>query len=101
MSTTRLFGRRLPFSGGGYFRLFPYPVVRRAGKSLNAAGAPMITYLHPWEFDPGQPRLKARAGDRFKHYLNLGKTEGRFRRMLADFRFGTVRQVLTGKLGEI
>ncbi|MBI4396456.1 MAG: DUF3473 domain-containing protein [Elusimicrobia bacterium] len=99
MSTVRLFGKTIPFSGGGYFRLFPYPFTRWGIRACHREGNPSIVYLHPWEFDPGQPRLKARWMDRFRHTVNLHKTEEKFRRLLKDFRFGTVRGVLEDCLG--
>jgi len=94
MSTTTFLGKRLPFSGGGYFRLFPYAFVRRATAKINAAGNPVITYLHPWEFDPDQPRLPAPRGDRFRHYVGLAGTAGKFQAYLRDFRFTTVEKCL-------
>ena len=65
-----------------------------ADKMKDTLGQPAIVYLHPWEFDPGQPRLRAGFVDRTKHYLNLGKTEGKFRRILGEFSFDSVRNVL-------
>jgi hypothetical protein len=53
-------------------------------------------YLHPWEIDPEQPRLGASAVSRFRHYYNIALTEARLRRLLKDFRFGTVSAALHG-----
>jgi hypothetical protein len=55
---------------------------------------PVIFYLHPWEIDPDQPRLKTGLLSRFRHYRNLGATEGRLRQLFADFRFGPMAAVL-------
>ncbi|MGQ0645182.1 MAG: XrtA system polysaccharide deacetylase [Elusimicrobiota bacterium] len=99
MSVVSWAGKNFPFSGGGYFRLLPYALIRRGIQACNRAGRPAILYLHPWELDPGQPRLPAGRLDRFKHYLNLSGTEGKLRRALADFRFDTARNVLTEGLG--
>ena len=94
-STVRLRGQNLPIGGGGYFRQFPYALTRRAIRYVNEAeGQPAIFYLHPWEIDPDQPRVRASFLSRFRHYRNLAKTEPRLRRLLADFRFGTARSVL-------
>jgi polysaccharide deacetylase family protein (PEP-CTERM system associated) len=94
-STVRMGGVNLPVGGGGYFRLFPYGWTRRGLKVLNQQeGEPAIFYLHPWEVDPGQPRLPASALSRWRHYTNLHKTEDRLRRMLGEFRFGPVSEVL-------
>jgi hypothetical protein len=52
--------------------------------------------MHPWEIDPDQPRVKgASSRSRFRHYVNLHKTEDRFRRLLEDFQFSTIRELLT------
>jgi len=97
LSTVKLFGANFPISGGGYFRLFPYPLIRKGLKSINQKeGKPFIFYMHPWEIDPDQPRVKgASSRSRFRHYVNLHKTEDRFRRLLEDFQFSTIRELLT------
>lgn len=94
-TTVRFLGRNWPVAGGGYFRLFPYCVTRRALRHLNQReGVPAIVYLHPWELDAAQPRLAAGAKSRFRQYTNLGVTEARLLRLLRDFRFGPVRDAL-------
>lgn len=99
MSTARVLGKSLPFSGGGYFRLFPYPLIRFGMEQSVRQGKPTIIYVHPWEFDPDQPRMKAAPVDRFKHYVNLDKTESKFRRLLRDYHFAPVRDVLASSIG--
>jgi polysaccharide deacetylase family protein (PEP-CTERM system associated) len=90
-STVRLGGMNLPVAGGGYFRLLPYWWTRWGiGRVNRQEGRPAIFYLHPWEIDPDQPRLDAGVVSRFRHYRNLDKTESRLRRLLAEFRFGTL-----------
>jgi polysaccharide deacetylase family protein (PEP-CTERM system associated) len=86
-STFRVFRRNVPFSGGGYFRLCPYRLVRWGLQRLNRAGVPGIAYLHPWELDPGQPVLPIRWSHGFQHYVNLKQTERKLRHLLEDFRF--------------
>jgi polysaccharide deacetylase family protein (PEP-CTERM system associated) len=99
-SCVRHLGANLPIGGGGYFRLLPYWWTRRGIQTLNdEEGQPAMFFLHPWEIDPEQPRLNAGALTRQRHYGNLGRTEGRLRRLLKDFRFGTIRQVLQQSLG--
>ncbi|HVS19504.1 MAG TPA: XrtA system polysaccharide deacetylase [Planctomycetota bacterium] len=88
-------GRNLPVGGGGYFRLLPGAVTRAALRALERRGRPAALYLHPWEFDPEQPRLPAPAFKRFRHYLNLERTLPRLERLCAEFRFGTMAQVLS------
>jgi polysaccharide deacetylase family protein (PEP-CTERM system associated) len=95
ITTTRLLGRNLPAGGGGYFRLAPYRVSRWALRRVNAVDArPAIFYFHPWEIDPGQPRVPGTSlKTRFRHYINLDKTESRLARLLNDFRWGRVDEV--------
>ncbi len=94
-TTLPLFGRNFPAAGGGWFRLLPYEMSRWMLKRVNVCdGAPCMFYFHPWEVDPGQPRpsgvsMKAR----FRHYVNLGRTAGRLRRLLNDFEWDRVDRV--------
>lgn len=95
VTTVRWLGRNWPAGGGGYFRLLPYAVSRwqiaRVNRDDQRAA---IFYFHPWELDPGQPRVReASARTRFRHYLNLDRTEGRLRRLLSDFRWGRADEV--------
>lgn len=85
----------LPVGGGGYFRILPYAWTRWGIRRLNESErSPAIFYLHPWEIDPGQPRLQAPALGRFRHYFNLGKTEQRLRALIGDFKFSTMMALL-------
>jgi polysaccharide deacetylase family protein (PEP-CTERM system associated) len=94
-STTRLGGANLPIGGGGYFRLLPYAWTRRGIDRLNTVERePAIFYLHPWEVDPAQPRMKVGAVSRFRHYRNLDQTEKRLRQLLQEFRFAPAGEVL-------
>jgi polysaccharide deacetylase family protein (PEP-CTERM system associated) len=86
-STLSLLGWKLPFGGGGYFRLLPYPLVRLGLRRANRAGIPAVIYLHPWELDPAQPRVPVRWRHRFQHYVNLDRTEAKLKRLLGDFKF--------------
>jgi polysaccharide deacetylase family protein (PEP-CTERM system associated) len=96
ITTLCIGGKNIPISGGGYFRLFPYAFTRWGLRRINREeGRSFIFYLHPWEIDPGQPRMSnAGLKSRLRHYLNLNRTEERFRTLLKDFRFATVREVL-------
>jgi polysaccharide deacetylase family protein (PEP-CTERM system associated) len=95
MSVLEMFGRRFPFCGGGYFRLFPYSYTRFCMKKVNEQGRAVVFYLHPWELDPEQPRIKnLSASQKFRHYRNLDQTERRLGRLVNDFQFTTVREVL-------
>jgi polysaccharide deacetylase family protein (PEP-CTERM system associated) len=98
VTTLRLNGRNLPCSGGGYFRLLPYALSRWMIERVNAQDrSPAIFYFHPWEIDPGQPRV---AGidlkTRFRHYVNIPRMERRLQRLLRDFRWGRMDRVFLG-----
>lgn len=94
-TTLPLLGRNLPAAGGGWFRLLPYEASRWMLRRVNAQEqAPCLFYFHPWEIDPGQPRQAGvPAKTRFRHYVNLRRTEGRLRRLLNDFAWDRVDRV--------
>jgi hypothetical protein len=82
-------------AGGGYFRILPYEWTRWGISRVNRLERlPTIFYLHPWEIDPDQPRLKAGLLSRFRHYRHLDETEARLRRLLNDFSFAPMSAVL-------
>ncbi len=89
MTVVVFLGRRIPAGGGGYFRLYPDFFIRRNIRKVNAENRPVIVYLHPWEFDPEQPRVKgAGFGNTFRHYCNLKKTADKLDNLLTNFMFG-------------
>jgi polysaccharide deacetylase family protein (PEP-CTERM system associated) len=94
-STVRLGGANLPIAGGGYFRLLPYGWTRWGiGRVNRVEQRPVIFYLHPWEIDPGQPRLPVGRVSRLRHYRNLDRAEPRLQRLLRDFAFAPLDRVL-------
>lgn len=94
LSTLRWLGRGWRIAGGGYFRLYPLWVTRWGIRRINAEGHPAVVYLHPWEFDPHQPRIHGLGFvSHFRHYCNLARTESRFRRLLRAFDFGPISEV--------
>lgn len=95
ISTVRRLGRNWPVGGGGYFRLLPYSVSAWGIRKVNEEdGKPAIFYFHPWEIDPGQPVVQqASAKTRFRHYINLARTEARLQRLLRDFAWGRMDEV--------
>jgi polysaccharide deacetylase family protein (PEP-CTERM system associated) len=98
MSAASFLGVKVPVSGGGYFRLLPYWVTRRGLAQVNRKlGRPFTFYLHPWEVDPDQPRFEVSWLSRFRHYNNLHRCEPRLERLLGEFRFGTMREVLRAR----
>jgi len=96
MTVARFLGCAVPVAGGGYFRLLPYGVTRWGLRQVNRRGQPGVFYLHPWEVDPDQPDLRDRASrlGAFRHYAGLKKTEPRLRRLLAQFQFTSLHDVL-------
>jgi polysaccharide deacetylase family protein (PEP-CTERM system associated) len=100
MTTLRVGSKNLPCSGGGYFRLLPYPLYRLALRRANAAlRQPGLFYTHPWEIDPEQPRVAGASRlSRFRHYTNLDKTFSRLERLLADFAWDRMDRVYAGLL---
>lgn len=96
VTTVRLGGKNLPCGGGGWFRLVPYVGMRWAMRQVNRVdGEAAIFYFHPWEIDPDQPRQQGLDGKtRFRHYLNLKRMEARLDRLLGDFSWGRMDEVL-------
>ncbi len=95
LSTAKIFNHKLPVAGGGYFRLYPYALTKAGLGQINRRQQPFIFYLHPWEIDPEQPKIKAGLFSRFRHYNNLEKCESRLQQLIKDFRFTTTWEVLT------
>ena len=101
MSVMTVLGRRIPFSGGGYLRLFPLTLVRAGFRENHAAGRPGMSYIHPREINPLQPRLPrppvwnlAASAKYLKYYVNMRSTRPKLAALLRTYRFGTVREVL-------
>ena len=98
MGVAEVLGRRVPCSGGGYFRLYPYALTRALMRRCNQQGRPVMFYLHPWEADPGQPRVAGLSwSKRFRHYNNLDRTEERLEWLLNDFAFTSARQLIAAQ----
>ena len=95
LTTVQWAGMRVPCAGGGYFRIFPYAISRWALRRVNEKDhMAAIFYLHPWEIDPEQPRIKgASMLSKFRHYANLHRTGPRLKRLLQDFSWGRVDEV--------
>lgn len=89
--------RGLPWGGGGYFRLLPYGIFRLGVARILRSGRPYVFYIHPWEIDPDQPRVRGLAPlRRARHYVGLSRTEGRLESLLEGFRFTAVADLLPG-----
>lgn len=99
MTTFRWLGNaNLPVGGGGYLRIFPFSITHFGIRKAWSSGLPLITYIHPWEVDPGQPRLPGRLTSRLRHYTNLSKTGDRLRSLIGSVRFSTFRD--SGRIEE-
>jgi len=96
VTTVRLGNKNLPCGGGGWFRLVPYAGMRWAMQRVNRVDREStIFYFHPWEIDPDQPKQEGiDAKTRFRHYLNLERMESRLNRLLGDFDWGRMDEVL-------
>jgi polysaccharide deacetylase family protein (PEP-CTERM system associated) len=94
VSTLKLPGVTLPISGGAYFRIYPYQLTKQALRAVNRSGNPITFYLHPWELDPEHPRIDVPRRIALTHYFNLGATERRLRKLLRDFKFAPMKEVL-------
>ncbi|MFN8543952.1 MAG: XrtA system polysaccharide deacetylase [Candidatus Binatia bacterium] len=96
ITTTPALGRNLPLGGGGYLRMLPYHYMRWGMQRVNhRERQPAVVYIHPWEIDPGHPRIETAGRRGFStHYVGLAATERKLRRLLRDFRFAPMRDVL-------
>jgi polysaccharide deacetylase family protein (PEP-CTERM system associated) len=98
LSCLELGTRRLPWGGGGYFRLIPYRLFKRGIRRILATGQPYVFYIHPWEIDAGQPRVDGlRRAYRFRHYVGLEKCESNFSRLLDDFQWSTLGELVASR----
>lgn len=95
ITTLRMFDRNFPSSGGGYFRLLPYPLSRWMLNRVNSQEhQPGVFYFHPWEIDADQPRVPGISSKtRFRHYVNIPRMYGRLNRLLGDFKWGRMDQL--------
>jgi polysaccharide deacetylase family protein (PEP-CTERM system associated) len=101
LSTVRIGQLGVPWAGGGYFRLLPYRLFAHGIRRILGSGRPYVFYLHPWEIDPGQPRVHGlKRAHAFRHYNNLARSEPRFVRLLEDFQWTTVADLLAAHLAD-
>ena len=94
ITVREVFGARIPAAGGAYFRIYPYVMTRSNFHAAERAGVPVVFYLHPWELDPGHPRVPFHWKARVTHYVNLRSTQPKLRRLLQEFEFGPLSEVL-------
>ncbi len=95
LTVANIAGLTVPVAGGGYFRLYPYWFSKAALRQVEREGnRPIIFYVHPWEIDVDQPRVHANVVSRLRHYNNIDRCEQRLQRLLGDFNFGSMADVL-------
>ncbi len=95
VTTAKFAGRTLAAGGGGFFRLLPYQFSKWAVRQVNSEKRPAIIYFHPWEVDPGQPRVaNAPIRSKLRHYPNLDVMANKLRRLISDFEWGRVDEIL-------
>jgi polysaccharide deacetylase family protein (PEP-CTERM system associated) len=94
ISTARWVGINWPIGGGFYLRTWPYPLIRLGIRQLSRLSQPAIMYLHPWELDLQQPRPRVTPRERITHYCRRGGLEGKLRRLLQDFQFVALSDLL-------
>jgi polysaccharide deacetylase family protein (PEP-CTERM system associated) len=99
VTTVELAGRRMAAGGGGFFRILPYRFSSWAIGRVNAADRrPAVFYFHPWEIDPGQPRVgNAPLKSRLRHYSNLRRMEPKLLKLLKDHRWGRTDAVVAAE----
>jgi polysaccharide deacetylase family protein (PEP-CTERM system associated) len=101
VTTAKVLGREIT-TGGGFFRLLPGNVIHRAIDTLNGAGQPAIFYFHPWEVDPGQPRVaNAPLKSRLRHYSRLGAMAGKLRTLMAKHRWDRTDRVAAAEAAKL
>lgn len=92
--TTPIMHKNIPIAGGFYLRFFPYFFIKYAIKKINRMNQKSILYIHPWELDPDQPRENM---IKWFHYYNLSNTEKKFRKLLKDFKFTSIKEGLSNE----
>jgi polysaccharide deacetylase family protein (PEP-CTERM system associated) len=98
VSTIKMGHKNFPFSGGGYFRLLPYSIVRWGIARLNhQEERPAVFYIHPWEIDETRPKLTDDFRTNLRQYMRIGSTERALDRLLRDFHFSSICEVLGAK----
>ena len=96
MSYLSIGGLRIPWAGGLYFRLIPYEIFSRGVKKITEQKGFYVFYIHPWEFDPDQPKIEnIKLNYKLRHYSNLKTTENKFKKLLQEFNFYRIRDAIS------
>jgi polysaccharide deacetylase family protein (PEP-CTERM system associated) len=94
-SVIKIMGVKIPVAGGFYMRLLPSWIIRSGIKKINKENQSTIMYIHPPEFDPQKPVIKMPFMEKILHYYNLDVMEGKIKSLIAEFKFGTIRELLS------
>lgn len=94
LSTVELLRVNWPMAGGFYLRALPYPIFKWSLRKLNRQGRPAIIYTHPWELDTDQPIFQVTPRERITHYFGRASLDGKLRRLVRDFQFVPLCQLL-------
>ena len=94
LTTVRFLGMNWPLAGGFYLRLLPYRIFKLGLEKTRSERFPAIIYLHPWDIDPDHPKPNPTLRERFTHYYNLDTTEQKLKRLLQDFSFQPLKELL-------
>jgi polysaccharide deacetylase family protein (PEP-CTERM system associated) len=93
----KLMNKKIPWGGGGYFRILPYTIYKKGIKKILNDSSNFLFYLHPWELDPEQPKVKRiKWNYKLRHYIGLKSTENKLGKLLTDFKFVPARQIIEG-----
>lgn len=103
MTAVRYGRLSVPVGGGGYFRLYPFPLTHQLLRAVNSQHQrPFMFYIHPWEVDPKQPRLRAGSRlSRWRHYVNLHPTVAKLSKLMDSLKFGTLKDVVASSLAAV
>lgn len=101
ITVVEMLSKRLCFFGGGYLRLFPYPLIKRMSQWVNHQGRSVIFYLHPREIDPHHPRLVMPWKRSLRSYCQLETTEPKLEKLLQDFQVSSFREYLSAESARI
>lgn len=94
-STIKVGNRNIPFSGGAYFRFWPWSIIKKMTDQINEKeNQPVLFYLHPREIDLEQPRLKLKAKEYVIHYYGINGCEKKLVNVLGRYQCESIRSAL-------
>lgn len=85
--------KKLGFSGGFYFRFFPFFIIKNIIKRRNRKNIPVICYLHPWEIDSKPPKLNLKGINKIIHYYGIKRCKKKFEKLLKTFEFTSIEEI--------